>query len=191
MHTWLHWYCIPYSSWGITLWQTHEGEAESDPVCVTLWLLSCASYRCSCFQLAVEAHLVIREISWFGLNPKQADLHPPPHNPTPSFPPSVSQHKNKHCTPLLAEGMVLRTPTVQLIPCWDVLAALNECDEALSGQRLLFWVTCQQSGRMRCAAGAWRRDEHGCGRESPCLQGGQTEWESPARRKRLPRACSS
>lgn len=47
-----------------------------DPVCVTLWLLSCASYRCSCFQLAVEAHLVIREISWFGLNPKQADLHP-------------------------------------------------------------------------------------------------------------------
>lgn len=77
MHSWLYWYCILYSSSGIILWQICEQEAESDPVCVTLWLLSCASYRCSCFQLAVEAHLVIRKISWFGLNPKQADLHHP------------------------------------------------------------------------------------------------------------------
>ncbi|KAI4824193.1 hypothetical protein KUCAC02_012726, partial [Chaenocephalus aceratus] len=47
-------------------------------------------------------------------------------------------HKNKHGTLLLAEGMVLRSPTVQLIPCRGVLAALSECDEAaLSGQRLL------------------------------------------------------
>lgn len=61
-----------------------------------------------------------------------------------------------------------------------VLAELSECNEAaLSDQHLLFWVTCQQRGRVRCAAGAWRRDEQGCGRETPCLQGGQAEWESP------------
>lgn len=35
-----------------------------------------ASYRCSCFQLPVEAQLVILKISWFVFNPKQADLHP-------------------------------------------------------------------------------------------------------------------
>ncbi len=151
-------------------------------VCVPL---TGAYYRCPCFQLAVEAHLVILKISSFVLNPKQADLQPP----QVFLPPSVSQHKNKHCALLLVEGMVLRTPVVQLIPCRGVLAALSECDEAaLSGQRLLFWVTCQQWGRVRGAAGAWRKDEQGCGRESPCLQGGQTEWESPPRWKRLPRA---
>ena len=162
-----------------------ESDAGSDAAWVALWLSSCSSYRCSCFHLAVEAHLVIPEISWFFLNPKHADLHS-------SFPPiSVSQHKNKHCALLPTEVMVHRTPTAQLIPGWGVLAALSECNEALSGQLLLFWVTCQQRGRARCAAGAWRRDEHGCGRESPCLPGGQTEWESPPQQMCLPRAHSS
>lgn len=81
--------------------------------------------------------------------------------------------QNKHRAPLLAEEMVLGTPTVQLIPRRGTLAALSERGEALSGQRLLFWITCRERGRAEYAAGAWRRDEHGCGRESPCLQGGQ------------------
>lgn len=91
----------------------------------------------------------------------------------PSLPPSTFQHKNKHRSPLLPEGMVLGTSTVQLIPLRGVLAALSECGEALSGQRLLFWITCREGGRAEFAAGAWRRDERGYGRESPCLQGGQ------------------
>lgn len=52
-------------------------------VCVTHWWLFCASYRCSCFQLAVKAHFLIHKISWIVRNPKQADLlSPPPPPPT-------------------------------------------------------------------------------------------------------------
>lgn len=70
-----------------------ERGAESDPARVALRLLSRTSYRCSCFQLAVEAQLLIREISRFGLNPKQADLQPLPH----SLP--ISAQKQTLCPP--------------------------------------------------------------------------------------------
>lgn len=146
MHPWLFWYHIlMFYAYLVN----HMTFVSWPPISVS--------------QPAPQVGLLIPHISRFVLNPKQADLHPP----------SAFQHKNKHRAPLLPEGMVLGTPTVQLIPLRGVLAALSECGEALSGQRLLFWITCREGGRAEFAAGAWRRDERGYGRESPCLQGGQ------------------
>lgn len=165
-----------------------ERGAESDPARVALRLLSRASYRCSCFQLAVEAQLVIREISRFGLNPKQADLQPLPR----SLPPSVSRHKNKHCALPLSEGMVHRTPTVQLIPRWGCVGSAKWMwwSSLRAASVILSHLPAKRGGR-DAQRWPWRRDERGGGRESPCLQGGQAEWESPARRKCLPRARSN
>lgn len=80
--------------------------------------------------------------------------------------------------------MVLGTPAARLIPRQPALAALSECDGALSGQRLLFGVTCQQK-RGRAVTRSGGREFHP---QTPPTrpQGGQAERESPARRKRLP-----
>lgn len=64
----------------------------------------------------------------------------------------VSRHiNNPPPPPLLAERMVLRTPHSSTHPVLGMLAELGDCDvAALSGQHLLFWVTCQQRGRVSC-----------------------------------------
>ena len=120
-------------------------------VCVSdnLWLLPCASYRCSRSPLAVEEHLVVLSISWFVLNPKQADLRtPPPH-------PSHRCTKTNIALSRWLKGRSSGPPQFSSSHVGDVLARLSEQGEAaLSGQRLLFWVTCQQRGRMRRGAGA-------------------------------------
>lgn len=86
-----------------------------------------------------------------------------------------------HC--ISAQKQTLRPPAGWRDGPWNshgsahprrgALAALSERGKALSGQRLLFWITCREWERAEFAAGAWRKDERGCGRESPCLQGGQ------------------
>lgn len=147
MHPWLFWY---HNLRFYAYFVSHMTFVSCPPTSVS--------------QPAPQVGLLISHISPFVLNPKHADLHPPSLH--------ISAQKQTPPPPL-AEGMVLGTPTVQLILRRGALAALSERGEALSGQRLLFWITCRERGRAEFAAGAWRRDERGCGRESPCLQGGQ------------------
>lgn len=75
--------------------------------------------------------------------------------------------KTNSVPPRRLNGMVLKPPHSSAYPVLGVLAALSECDEAaLSGQHLLFRVTCQQRGRARWRgrgppkegwAGLWER----------------------------------
>lgn len=119
------------------LWQKNVNERLKTILCVSL------SARYPTPPAGVD---VILKICWFVLNPKQADL------PTP-LPPCISAHKQPPPTPspLLAERMVLRTPHSSTHPVLGMLAELGDCDvAALSGQHLLFWITCQQRGRVSC-----------------------------------------
>lgn len=106
-----------------------------------------ASYRCSCFQVAVVApHIQIKLI---------CTSFPRPLTRSP-LPLRISPLKQTLCSPLPG-GDGLGTPAVQLIPPQPALAALSECDEALLGKRLLLGVTCQQK---RGRAGTHSEGEH-------------------------------
>lgn len=86
----------------------------------------------------------------------------------PSFPSHLNTETNT-APPCWPEGRSLGTPTAQLNRRGGALAALSEALSPilnhLPGKR--------GGGGAGFTAGAWRRDERGCGRESPCLQGGQ------------------
>lgn len=70
-----------------------------------------APYRC--FQVAFVARCVIREISQFGLNPKQADLQPPP-SPlhAPSLVPPYLSTKTNIAPPAVWRGWSSEPPPV-------------------------------------------------------------------------------
>lgn len=124
-------------------------------------------------QPATQALLVIREISWFVLNPKQADLPTPP-----LLLASVCGHINKHCppppnTPCWLRGWSSEPPTVRLIPCWQhSVNAMKRLSQAN--------ICCSESpankeGGWDAQWGAWRRDERGCRGRIP-VSAGWSDW---------------
>lgn len=79
--------------------------------------------------------------------------------------PSASQLKDKHAPPPNAGW------SSELLQLSSSSAA--DAVRLSQGQRLLFWITCRGEREGGIHSRGLRRDERGCGRESPCLQGGQ------------------
>lgn len=127
------------------------------------------------FWLAIEALLMILKICWFVLNPKQADL------PTP-LPPCISAHKQPP-HPLSPAGWKDGPENPPQFDSSRVRhvgrAGWLRCSGSLRPTSVvLSHLPTKREGELHSEGPEGRMSRS----ESPYLQGGQTEWESPPRR---------